>query len=51
MSGTKAYNHLPQYLKILDQNSTYFKTSLKRFFYQHPFYTLEEYYEHDANSL
>jgi len=31
MSGIKAYNHLPQYLKTLDQNSSYFKSSLKCF--------------------
>jgi len=51
MSGIKAYNHLPQYLKTLDQNSSYFRSSLKCFFYQHPFYTMEEYYEYGANLL
>jgi hypothetical protein len=29
MSGIKAYNHLPQYLKDLDQNSLQFRSSLK----------------------
>jgi hypothetical protein len=51
MSGIKAYNHLPQYLKTLDQNSSYFRSSLKCFFYQHPFYTIEEYYEYEADLL
>ena len=31
ISGIKAYNHLPQYLKTLDRNSSSFRSSLKRF--------------------
>jgi hypothetical protein len=45
ISGIKAYNHLPQYLKTLDHNSSSFRTSLKRFMHQHAFYSIEEYYE------
>jgi hypothetical protein len=32
ISGIKAYNYLPQYLKALDQNSVHFISALKRFF-------------------
>ena len=49
MSGIKAYNQLPQHLKDLDQNSLHFRSSLKHFFYQHPFYTMDEYYEYKVN--
>ena len=51
ISGIKAFNHLPQYLKVLDHNSLYFRSSLKRFFYHHSFYSLEEYYEYKENTL
>ena len=45
ISGIKAMNHLPPYLKALDYNSSHFRTSLKRFLYHHSFYTIDEYYE------
>jgi hypothetical protein len=51
ISGIKAFNHLPQHLKALDFNSTYFKTSLKRFLYHHSFYTIDEYYEYKDNTV
>jgi predicted transcriptional regulator len=50
ISGIKAFNHLPQYLKALDHNS-YFRSALKRFLYQHYFYTIDEYYEYKENTL
>ena len=46
ITGIRLYNHLPQIIKTLDHNSKKFKTSLKRFFHQHPFYSTEEYFEY-----
>ena len=51
ISGIKAYNHLPQYLKMLDHNSSFFRSSLKRFIHQHAFYSVEEYYEYKENTI
>ena len=45
ISGVKAFNHLPRHLKSLANDMKSFKTSLKRFLYRHPFYSVEEYYE------
>ena len=45
ISGTKAFNHLPRYLKLLSCHVKCFKISLKRFLYQHSFYSVKEYYE------
>jgi hypothetical protein len=50
-SGIKIFNHLPQYLKASVHNSEHFRSSLKRFFYHHAFYSLEEYYEYKENTL
>jgi len=50
ISGIKAFNHLPQYLKALDHNS-YFRSSLKTFLYHHSFYSIEECYEYKENTL
>jgi hypothetical protein len=49
ISGIKAYNHLPHYLKTIDHNSSSFRSSLKRFLYQQAFYSVEEYYEFKDN--
>jgi hypothetical protein len=49
ISGIKAYNHLPYYLKMLVHNSSAFISSLKRFMCQHAFYSVEEYYEYIDN--
>jgi hypothetical protein len=46
ISGIRAYNHLPQYLKAFDQQSSYFRTALKRFLCHHSFYTIDEYYDY-----
>jgi hypothetical protein len=46
ISGVKAYNHLPQYLKILANDQKSFKSTLNRFLYHHSFYSMEEYYEY-----
>ena len=51
ISGIKAYNHLPQYLKTLDHNSSSFRSSLKSFMHQHAFYSVEEYYEYKENTI
>ena len=50
MMGIKVFNHLPQFLKALVYNPNHFRTSLKRFLYQHPFYSIEEYYEYTENT-
>ena len=49
ISGTKAFNHLPQYLKLLVSDVKRFKISLKRFLYHHSFYSVKEYYEHNED--
>jgi hypothetical protein len=51
ISGIKAFNHLPQYLKALDHNSLYFRSALKRFLHHHSLYTIDEYYEYKENTL
>ena len=50
ISGIKIFNHLLQYLKILDHNSMHFRSTLKRFLYHHAFYSMGEYYEYKENS-
>jgi hypothetical protein len=47
--GTKAFNHLPQYLKLLLNDVKCFKTSLKRFLYHHSFHSIKEHYEHNED--
>ena len=49
ISGTKAFNHLPRYLKLLVSDVKRFKISLKRFLYHHSFYSVKEYYEHNED--
>ena len=49
ISGTKAFNHLPRYLKLLVSDVKCFKISLKRFLYHHSFYSVKEYYEHNED--
>jgi len=49
ISGTKAFNHLPQYLKLFVSDVKCFKISLKRFLYHHSFYSVKEYYEHNKD--
>jgi hypothetical protein len=51
ISGIKAFNLLPQYLKALEHNPLCFRSSLKRFLYHHSFYIIEEYYEYTAYTL
>ena len=50
ISGIKVFNHLPQYLKTLDHISMHYRFSLKRFWYHHSFYSMEEYYEYKENT-
>jgi hypothetical protein len=45
LSGIKAFNHLPQYIKTLVNDQELFKSTLKRFLYHHAFYSMDEYYE------
>jgi len=45
ISGTKVFNHIPQYIKALTNDHKYFKSTLKRFLYHNSFYSMNEYYE------
>jgi hypothetical protein len=45
ISGIKAFNHLPQYIKTLVNDQELFKSTLKRFLYHHSVYSVDEYYE------
>jgi hypothetical protein len=47
--GIKVYNRIPCQIKDLSHNIKQFKTSLKRFFHQHSFYTLDEYFNYKEN--
>ena len=40
-AGTRAFNHLPRYLKLLVNDVKCFKISLKRFLYHHSFYSVK----------
>ena len=46
ISCIKVFNHLPQYIKALNNDHKYFKSTLKRFLYHHSFYSMNEYYEY-----
>jgi len=46
ISGIKVFNDLPQYINSLTNDHKYFKCTLKRFLYQHSFYSVNEYYEY-----
>ena len=45
ITGIKVFNHLPRNLKTLVHDTRKFKCSVKRFLYQHSFYSMEEYYD------
>jgi len=47
----KVFNHLPQSLKDSIQNATQFKYLLKRFLYQHSFYSMQEYFDFNVHML
>jgi hypothetical protein len=51
ISGVKAFNHLPQYIKILANDQKRFKSTLKRFLYHHSFYSMEEYNEYKEDKV
>ena len=51
IASIRALNHLPQTIKALDYNLQKFKNALKKFFYQHPFYSAEEYLEYKEESI
>jgi hypothetical protein len=48
ISGIKAFNHLPQYIKAL-VNDECFKSTLRKFLYQHSFYSVAEYYDYQED--
>jgi hypothetical protein len=43
-SAIKIYNHLPEYIKSQKTDLINFKKSLKSFLCQHPFYSMQEYF-------
>jgi hypothetical protein len=45
ISGIKVFNHLRQVIKNLANNEKSFKLILKRVLYQHPFYSISEYFQ------
>ena len=45
VNGIKVFNHLPENIKNLECSPAKFKNALKIFFYQHPFYSVKEYFE------
>jgi hypothetical protein len=47
VAGVKAFNHLPQALKILASDLVNFKAALKKFLFHHSFYSMKEYYQHN----
>jgi hypothetical protein len=49
VSGIKAFNHLPQYIKALVNDVECFKSTLRRFLYQHSFYSVAEYYDYQED--
>ena len=51
ITGIRVLNRLPQIIKALDPNPNKFKTSLKKFFNQHPFYSIDEYFDFKDESV
>jgi hypothetical protein len=49
ISGIKAFNHLPQYIKALVNDVECFKSTLRKFLYQHSFYSVAEYYDYQED--
>ena len=49
ISDSKAFNHVPRYIKILVNVMKHFKLSLKRFLLHHSFYSVEEYFEYNED--
>ena len=47
----QVFNNLPQNLKTLVHDTRKFKCFLKRFLYQHSFYSMEEYYDYKEELL
>jgi hypothetical protein len=46
ISGIKVFSHLPQVIQNLANNEKSFKLILKRFLYQHLFYSISEYFQY-----
>ena len=44
-SGSKIYNHLPLYIKMLSKDAKQFKSTLRSYLIEHVFYSLDEYYQ------
>jgi hypothetical protein len=42
--GIRVFNHLPQNIKVLLHNARQFKKTLKMFFLQNPFYSIQDYF-------
>jgi hypothetical protein len=43
-SGSKIYNQLPSNIKMLYKDNKHFKSALRSYLTEHPFYTTDEYY-------
>jgi len=49
ISGIKAFNHLPNHLRLLASDVKCFKIALKKFLCHHSFYTIKEFYDYNEN--
>ena len=48
-TGSKIFNRLPLHVKNTSRDHTLFKNKIKKFLYQHIFYSLDEYYQLQYN--
>ena len=48
-TSIKVFNHVPEHINILTSDMKCFKSTFKRFLYQHSFYSIEEYFEYKSN--
>ena len=46
----KVFNHPPEQIKILTNDRKGLKSTLKRFLYQHSFYSIAEYFEYKSGN-
>ena len=50
-TSIKVFNHLLEHIKILSNDMECFKSTLKRFLYQHSFCSIEEYFEYKGDKM
>jgi len=46
--GLKMFNNLPPYIKEISNNVKKFEICLKQFLHLHPFYFIEEHFQHKS---